>query len=89
MGAVEADIEILEKGLDAEIFALVHDSVVALVREDLVEEYLEILYRHIKKDRGCSIPGYPVGIEQDSEPGGSRDYSCGKLEKMLPELAEV
>lgn len=89
LGAVDADNEIMEKGLDIEIIMLVHDSVVAIVREDLVDEYLEILYRHIKTDRGCSIPGCPVGIEQDSEPGGSRDYSCGKLEKMLPEIAEI
>jgi DNA polymerase I-like protein with 3'-5' exonuclease and polymerase domains len=87
MGAIEADVEILEKKLDVEIFALVHDSVVALVKEDQVEEYLEILIRHIQKDRGCSIPGVPIGVEQDSEPGGSRDYSCGKLDKMFPHLA--
>tara|TARA_R110000822_G_scaffold12171_6_gene44097 strand:- start:521 stop:2881 length:2361 start_codon:yes stop_codon:yes gene_type:complete len=89
MGAVGADTEILEKNLDVEIFALVHDSVVALVREDLVDEYLEILCRHIQKPRGCSIPNTPVGIEQDSEIGGSRDYSCGKLDKMFPDLAAV
>ena len=89
LGAVDADIEILEKGLDAEIFALVHDSVVAIVKEEQVEEYLEILYKHIQTDRGCSIPGCPIGIEQDSEPGGSRDYSCGKLDKMFPDLAAI
>ncbi len=89
LGAVDADEEILAKGLDAEIFALVHDSVVAIVREDLVEEYLEILYRNIQTDRGCSIPNCPIGIEEDSEPGGSNDYSCGKLVKMFPDLAMV
>jgi len=89
LGAVEADLEIERVGMDASIFALVHDSVVAVVREDLVEDYLAILYKCIQKDRGCSIPGYPIGIEQDSEPGGSRDYSCGKLEKMFPELAAI
>jgi hypothetical protein len=79
----------MEIGLDAEIFALVHDSVVAVVREDLVDQYLEILYRHIQTDRGCSIPGCPVGLELDSEPGGSLDYSCGKLLKMFPEIAAI
>jgi DNA polymerase I-like protein with 3'-5' exonuclease and polymerase domains len=88
-GAVDADLEILEKELDVEIFALVHDSVVAIVREDLVDEYLEILHRHIQTDRGCSIPGCPVGIEEDSEPGGSADYSCGKLVKKFPEMAAI
>lgn len=89
LGAVDADIEIMDKGLDAEIFALVHDSVVAIVKEEQVEEYLEILTRHIQTDRGCSIPNCPIGLEQDSEPGGSRDYSCGKLDKMFPEVAQL
>lgn len=81
IGAFEADIEIMSKGLDAQIFALVHDSIVAEVREDQVGEYLEIIFRNIQKDRGCSIPGYPIGIDQDSEKGGSEDYGCGKLRK--------
>lgn len=89
IGAAEADVEIMNKGLDAQIFALVHDSVVAVVREDLVGEYLEILTRNIQKDRGCSIPGVPVGLEQDSQEGGSRDYSCGKLEEYFPEVAAL
>lgn len=89
LGALEADNEILSKKLDAEIFALVHDSVVAHVRIDQVDEYLEILIRNIQKDRGCSIPGTPIGVEQDSEAGGSEDYSSGKLLKMYPELAAL
>ncbi len=89
LGAIEADNEITEKKLDATIFALVHDSVVAEVREDLVDEYLEILIRRIQTDRGCSIPGTPIGVEQDSEKGGSTDYSCGKLLKMFPDIAQI
>lgn len=89
LGAVDADNEIMAKGLDIEIIMLVHDSVVAIVKEGLQDEYLEILYRNIQIDRGCSIPGCPVGIAQDSEPGGSRDYSCGKLAKKFPEIAEI
>lgn len=82
LGAIDADLEIIEKGLDCSIFGLVHDSIVAEVREDLVPEYLEIVYRNIQKDRGCSIPGYPIGVDQDSEEGGSDDYGCGKLKKF-------
>lgn len=89
LGAVDTDIEIMEKGLDANIFALVHDSVVAEVREDQVTEYLEILVRNVQTDRGCSIPGYPIGLEQDTEEGGSVDYSGGKLAKSYPEVAAV
>lgn len=86
---MEADLEIMEKKLDAEIFALVHDSVVAKVREDQVEEYLEILIRRLETNRGCSIPGYPIGVDQDSEPGGSEDYSSGKLLAKYPEIAAL
>ncbi len=87
LGAVDADIEILDKGVDAQIFALVHDSVVAEVLIEDVEEYLEIIVRNIQIDRGCSIADCPIGVEPDSEEGGSEDYACGKLVKMFPELA--
>jgi DNA polymerase I-like protein with 3'-5' exonuclease and polymerase domains len=89
LGAVETDLEISKRGLDVNIFALVHDSVVAEVREDSVDEYLEILKRCIQKDRGCSIPNCPIGLDEDTEPGGSVDYSGGKLDKMYPNIAEI
>lgn len=87
LGAQEADLEIAEKGIDANIFAVVHDSIVACVKEDQVEQYLEIVYRNVKTDRGCSIPGTPIGIDAETEDGGSRDYSGGKLDEMFPEMA--
>jgi len=62
---------------------------VAIVREDKVEEYIELVTRNVQKDRGCSIPDCPIGLKADSEPGGSRDYSCGKLEAKYPDLAKV
>jgi DNA polymerase I-like protein with 3'-5' exonuclease and polymerase domains len=89
LGALEADEEIIEKGLDARIFALVHDSVVAEVKEDQVETYLEILTRKLQTDRGCSIKGFPIGLDQDTEEGGSEDYSGGKLRKSYPEIANA
>lgn len=89
LGALEADIELEKSGIDAKIFALVHDSVVAEVAEDQVEQYLEVLTRNLQKDRGCSIPGYPIGLDQDTEPGGSVDYSGAKLAKEYPELAAI
>jgi len=61
-------------GMDAKIFALVHDSILAEVREDLVDEYCEALVGYVQKDRGVSIPGCPVGC--DVEIGD--DYSMGK-----------
>ncbi len=76
--AMEAQAEIDSKKLDSKIFMLVHDSVVGLVREDLVEEYCEILQRNTQKDRGCSIPGFPVGVDQEI----GDEYSFGKFDKV-------
>lgn len=89
LGAIDADNEIRKIGMENEmkIIMLVHDSVVAMVREDLVDQYNEILIRNIQTDRGISIPGCPIGIDSDSEDGGSRDYSCGKLKKQHPSIA--
>ena len=71
------DTSLGTKHLDAKIFMLVHDSIVALVRDDQVEEFCKLLRYHTQKDRGCSIPGCPIGIDQDV----GKDYSFGKFEK--------
>ena len=70
--------EIREAGLDARIFMLVHDSIVAIVREDHVDQYCEILRRNTQKERGCSIKGCPIGVDQEI----GDDYSFGKFEKQ-------
>lgn len=77
LGAIDTANECAAKGLDAKIFMLVHDSIVALVREDQVETYCNILKANTQKDRGCSIPMYPVGVDQDI----GDDYSFGKFEE--------
>lgn len=69
--------EVKDKKLDAQIFMLVHDSIVAVVKEDQVDEYCEILKRNTQKDRGCSIPKFPVGVDQEV----GKDYSFGKFDK--------
>ena len=90
LGAIDAHAELKAKGLDAKIFALVHDSILAEVKEDQVDEYLEILLRNVQKDRGLSIPGYPIGCDVDI----GDDYSFGKYEekygvnKMKEELID-
>lgn len=60
---------------------LVHDSIVAEVREDHVEAYKTILATCTQKDRGFSISGFPIGIDQEV---GS-DYSFGKFDKKFGE----
>jgi DNA polymerase I-like protein with 3'-5' exonuclease and polymerase domains len=66
------------KHLDAKIFMLVHDSIVALVRDDHVEEYCRLLKENTQKDRGCSIPKAPIGVDQEI----GKDYSFGKFDKI-------
>ena len=65
------------KHLDAKIFMLVHDSIVALVKDEHVEEYCRILKTCTQKERGCGIPGQPIGIDQDI----GQDYSFDDFEK--------
>ena len=77
-GAMDTANEIKSKKLDAQIFMLVHDSIVALVKDECVEEYCEILQRNTQKDRGCSIKGFPIGVDQEI----GQDYSFGKFDKQ-------
>ncbi len=78
LGAIDAHQAIKDIGAekDMRIFALVHDSVLAEVKEDKVDEYCKILKSSVQKDRGLSIPGSPVGCDFDI----GDDYSFGKFE---------
>jgi DNA polymerase I-like protein with 3'-5' exonuclease and polymerase domains len=78
LGAMRTANEIAAKGLDAKIFMLVHDSVVAIVRDDCVEEYCEILKRNTQHKWGCEIPNSPIGVDQDI----GQDYSFGHFEEV-------
>ena len=77
LGAIDAHQEIKDLGLqeDMRIFALVHDSVLAEVKEEYVDQYSDILLKAIQKDRGLNIPNCPIGC--DFEVG--EDYSMGKF----------
>ena len=74
LGAIDAHA--LIKNKPANIFALVHDSILAEVEESYVDEYSKILKDCVQKDRGFSIPGCPVGCDFDVHD----DYSLGKFE---------
>ena len=50
-------------------FTVVHDSIVAEVREDLVDFYISKTKEFIQKNRGCSIEECPIGM--DFEVGAS------------------
>lgn len=73
LGAMRTATEIATKGLDAKIFMLVHDSIVALVKDEDVVEYCEILKRNTQHKWGCEIPDTPIGVDQDI----GEDYSFG------------
>jgi len=75
LGAIDMHAHIKATKMDARIFALVHDSILAEVREDIVDEYVSSLTKFIQMDRGVSIPGTPIGC--DFEVGD--DYSMGKF----------
>lgn len=76
LGAMDTQDKCNKQKIDAKIFMLVHDSIVALVKDEDVDRYCEVLKECTQKDRGCSIPGTPIGVDQDV---GS-DYSFGDWE---------
>lgn len=88
LGAVEAEQEIERLGIDASIIMLVHDSIVAIVKDNDVSAYTDLIISCIQKDRGLNFGGHGVGVGVDSEDGGSFDYGCGKFKKQYPELYE-
>ena len=76
--------EIEKQGLRAEIFMMVHDSIVAIVHPDDVSTYCETLAECTQRDRGFSIPGCPIGIDQEVD----IDYSFGSWDKDWKEQYE-
>jgi DNA polymerase I-like protein with 3'-5' exonuclease and polymerase domains len=78
LGAIDTHNEIkkVRREFDMKIFALVHDSILAEVKEEWVEHYKIIVQKCVQRDRGLSIPGSPIGC--DFEVGD--DYSFGKFE---------
>ena len=78
LAAIDTAKDIKAEGLDASIIMLVHDSIVAIVKDEDIPRYCEIMKYNTQKDRGLSIPGCPVGIDVEV----SQDYSMGKFEKQ-------
>lgn len=76
LGGIDMQKYIDKTKMDAKIFALVHDSILAEVAVDEVDHYCQKLNEFVQLDRGLTIPGCPIGTEFDV---GS-DYSFGKFE---------
>jgi DNA polymerase-1 len=85
IAAMEAHRKFRQEGLHAYIFMLVHDSIVIHAREDCVDRALEILKECTQRDRGCSIPNFPIGIDQDV----GDDYSFGKFEEKYSIIDDI
>ena len=79
LGAIDMNAWIKANKKKARIFALVHDSILAEVPNEEVDEYMEKLAGFVQMDRGLSIPGCPVGCDFEIV---HEDYSGGKFEKM-------
>ncbi len=77
LGAIGTAREVKLCGLDARIFMLVHDSIVALVKTEHVEQYCEVLRKNTQHEWGCNISGCAIGVDQDI----GDDYSFGHFEE--------
>ena len=85
LGAMRTAQEVKEKQLDAKIFMLVHDSIVALVKDEDVVEYCEILKRNTQHSWGCEIPNTPIGVDQDI----GKDYSFGHFSETYEIIGDT
>jgi DNA polymerase I-like protein with 3'-5' exonuclease and polymerase domains len=85
LGAIDMNDYIRVEKMKSRIFALVHDSILAEVPDEEVEQYSRALKMFIQLDRGVSIPGAPVGCDFDVH----EDYSLGKFEKMYGHKLET
>jgi DNA polymerase I-like protein with 3'-5' exonuclease and polymerase domains len=82
LAAMRTAQEITKIGLDAKIFMLVHDSIVAIVKDEHVKKYCQVLKTSTQYNHGCSIPGTPIGVDQDV----GNDYSFGDFEATYNEF---
>lgn len=77
LGAIDTHAELKKRNMKAKIFALVHDSILAEVPDNEVEDYCAILTKYIQMDRGVSIPGKPINCDFDI----GEDYSVDEDHK--------
>jgi len=77
LGFIDAMNWIAENNYQKDIipFTIVHDSIVAEVKNELLPVWIETLTAFIQKDRGVSIPNCPIGFDIEVGP------SWGELKK--------
>lgn len=63
LSAIDAHNYINEKTLPAEIFGLVHDSILGQCHKGHIEQIQKVLLVATQTDRGVSIPGCPIKVD--------------------------
>lgn len=65
LAGIEMQEWIIENGHTEtmKIWGLVHDSILAEVKDEYIDLYLEKLAYFTQKDRGISIPNHPIGLD--------------------------
>lgn len=71
LAAIDMNNWIKANGLKAKMFALVHDSILAEVPDEEIDDYVTALRGFVQMDRGVSIPGTPIGCDFEI----AQDYS--------------
>ena len=82
LGLVDTVAWVKENKLENQIrlFATVHDSIVAEVRTDMIDEYSTVLKANLQKDRGVFIPNCPIVVDVEVGPswGELKNYAVNK-----------
>ena len=60
LAGIDMQKYIRDNGMEAYIFGLVHDSILAEVREDLVDEYKQKLHEFVVQDRGLKLANVDI-----------------------------
>lgn len=70
LGAIELQKGVIKNNYQDEmrLFALVHDSILAEVADELIPLYTKMAKHALQVDRGISIPGSPIGVDIEVGP---------------------
>lgn len=82
LGLIDTVNWVKENGLQEQvvIFATVHDSIVAEVREDYLDEYCKVVKQNLQKDRGLTFSNCPIKVDIEVGPswGELKNYEGPK-----------
>lgn len=63
LAAIDTHEQFKKENIKAEIFGLVHDSILGQCHKDSVEQVQKILLINTQKDRNVGIPNCPIGVD--------------------------